>query len=148
MKVIVAERKNVMTIREGRTSFSDAIRQATLFIVVVPRDDETHNMISTAELTAMDNTAIIVNVGRGGVIDEEAVVKALRDGTIGGFATDVFFPEPATKETSVLLDQSIPNLILSPHIAWFSSKTIKGTRETVKKNVEAFVAGTPQNVVV
>jgi len=148
MKVIVAERKNATTIREGRISFSDAIRQATLFIVVVPRDDDTHNMISTTELAAMDDTAIIVNVGRGGVIDEEAVVKALRNGTIGGFATDVFSPEPATRESSVLLDETIPNLILSPHIAWFSSKTIKGTRETVKKNVEAFVAGTPQNVVV
>ena len=148
MKVIVAERKNATTIREGRISFSDAIRQATLFIVVVPRDDDTHNMISTTELAAMDDTAIIVNVGRGGVIDEEAVGKALRNGTIGGFATDVFSPEPATRESSVLLDETIPNLILSPHIAWFSSKTIKGTRETVKKNVEAFVAGTPQNVVV
>lgn len=147
MRVIIAERKNATTIREGRTSFSDAISQATMFIVVVPRDDDTHNMVSTAELAAMDDTAIIVNVGRGGVIDEAAVVKALRDGTIGGFATDVFSPEPATLGSSVLLDQTIPNLILSPHIAWFSSKTIKGTRETVKKNIEAFVAGTPQNVV-
>jgi glycerate dehydrogenase len=148
MKVIIAERKNAKTVREGRTAFSEAIRQATLFIVVVPRDDETHNMISTAELAAMDDTAVIVNVGRGGVIDEAAVVNALRDSKIGGFATDVFSPEPATKESSVLLDETIPNLILSPHIAWFSSKTNKGTRETVKKNVEAFVAGTPQNVVV
>jgi glycerate dehydrogenase len=148
MKVIIAERKNATTTREGGTSLSDAIRQATLFIVVVPRDDDTNNMISTAELAAMDDTAVIVNVGRGGVIDEVAIAKALRDGKIGGFATDVFSPEPATKESSVLLDETIPNLILSPHIAWFSSKTNKGTRETVKKNVEAFVAGTPQNVVV
>jgi glycerate dehydrogenase len=148
MKVIIAERKNATTIREGRTSFDDAIRQATLFIVVVPRDNETHNMISTAELEAMDDTAIIVNVGRGGVIDETAVVQALRDDKIGGFATDVFAPEPATKESSILLDPTIPNLILSPHIAWYSSKTISGTIETLKKNIEGFVAGTPHNVVV
>jgi len=147
MKVIIAERKNSTSIREGRTSFADAIRQATLFIVVVPRDNETHNMISTAELEAMDDSAIIVNVGRGGVIDEAAVVQALRNGTIGGFATDVFAPEPATKDSSVLLDSTIPNLILSPHIAWYSSKTITGTIETVKKTIEGFVAGTPQNVV-
>lgn len=105
-------------------------------------------MISTAELEAMDDTAIIVNVGRGGVIDEAAVVQALRDGKIGGFATDVFSPEPATKESSILLDPTIPNLILSPHIAWYSSKTISGTIETLKKNIEGFVAGTPHNVVV
>ncbi|KAM0708011.1 hypothetical protein Q7P35_004660 [Cladosporium inversicolor] len=147
MKVIIAERKNATSIREGRTSFHDAIRQATLFIVVVPRDNETHNMISTAELEAMDDTAIIINVGRGGVIDETAIVQALRDGKIGGFATDVFAPEPATKESSILLDATIPNLVLSPHIAWYSSKTISGTIETLKKNIEGFVAGTPHNVV-
>lgn len=148
MKVLIAERKNATTIREGRTSFSDAVQQATVFIVVVPRNDETNNMISTAELEAMDNTAIIVNVGRGGVIDEVAVTQALKDGKIGGFATDVFAPEPATKESSILLDETIPNLILSPHIAWYSSKTINGTRATLKKNIEGFVAGTPHNVVV
>jgi glycerate dehydrogenase len=148
MKVIIAERKNATTIREGRISFDEAIKQSTLLIVVVPRDDETHNMISTAELSAMDDTAIIVNVGRGGVIDEAAVVQALRDGKIGGFATDVFSPEPATKESSILLDSTIPSLLLSPHIAWYSSKTISGTIETLKKNIEGFVAGTPQNVVV
>lgn len=147
MKVLIAERKNATTTREGRTSFSDALQQATLFIVVVPRNDETHNMISIAELEAIDDTAIIVNVGRGGVIDETAVTKALRDGTIGGFATDVFAPEPATKESSVLLDETIPNLILSPHIAWYSSRTINGTKATLKKNIEGFVAGSPQNVV-
>lgn len=148
MKVIIAERKDTTSTREGRTSFADAIRQATLFIVVVPGNDGTRNMITSAELEAMDDTAIIVNVGRGGVIDEKAVVQALRDGKIGGFATDVFAPEPATKESSVLLDSTIPNLVLSPHIAWYSSKTIMGTIETVKRNIEGFVAGTPQNVVV
>lgn len=147
MKVIIAERKDATTVREGRTSFNDAIRQSTLFIVVVPGDNATRNMISTAELEAMDDSAILVNVGRGGVIDEAAIVQALRDGKIGGFATDVFSPEPATKETSILLDSTIPNLILSPHIAWYSAKTIRGTIETVKKNIEGFVAGTPCNVV-
>lgn len=148
MKVIIAERKDATSTREGRTSFADTIRQATLFIVVVPGNDGTRNMITSAELEAMDDTAIIVNVGRGGVIDETAVVQALRDGKIGGFATDVFAPEPATKESSILLDSTIPNLVLSPHIAWYSSKTITGTIETVKRNIEGFVAGTPQNVVV
>lgn len=104
-------------------------------------------MISTVELEAMDDTAVIVNVGRGGVIDEAAIVQALRDGTIGGFATDVFAPEPATKESSILLDSTIPNLVLSPHIAWYSSRTINGTLETLTKNINGFVAGTPHNVV-
>lgn len=146
MKVLIAERKNATTVRQGRTSFSDAIRQATLIIVVVPRDNETYNMISTPELEAMDNTVNLVNTGRGGVVNEEAVAQALRDGQIGGFATDVYAVEPATKETSVLLDETIPNLILSPHIAWYSSKTLNGTFEVLGKNIEGFVSGQPQNV--
>lgn len=146
MKVLIAERKNATTVREGRTSFSDAIRQATLVIVVVPRDNETYNMISTPELEAMDNTVNLVNTGRGGVVNEEAVAQALRDGQIGGFATDVYAIEPATKETSVLLDETIPNLILSPHIAWYSSKTLNGTFEVLGNNIEGFVSGKPQNV--
>jgi glycerate dehydrogenase len=147
MRVLIAERKNAPSIRPGRTSFTDALRQSTIFIIVVPLSTETTAMISTAELEAMDDTAIIVNVGRGGVIDERAVVKALREGTIGGFATDVFAPEPATKESSVLLDETIPNLLLSPHVAWYSERTIRGTVETVKRNIEGWVEGRPVNVV-
>lgn len=146
MKVIIAERKNASSIREGRTSFSDAIRQATLIFVVVPRDNETIDMISTPELEVMNSTVNIVNTGRGGVVNEEAVAKALKDGKIGGFATDVYAVEPATKETSVLLDETIPNLILSPHIAWYSSRTLNGTVEVLKDNIEGFVSGKPQNV--
>lgn len=145
MTVVIAERKNATTVREGRASFSDAIRQATLIIVVVPRDNETYDMISTPELETMDSTVNIVNTGRGGVVNEEAVVQALRDGKIGGFATDVYAVEPATKETSVLLDETIPNLILSPHIAWYSSRTLNGTVEVLKGNIECFVSGNPRN---
>lgn len=148
MKVIIAERKSATTAREGRTLFPDAIKQGTLFIVAAPLDATTKNMIGAPELGAMDETAILVNVGRGGVVDETALVEALRSGKLAGAATDVFSPEPATKETSILLDDTIPNLILSPHIAWYSSKTLQGTLQTLKGNVEGFVAGRPQNVVV
>lgn len=147
MKVMIVERKGALHVREGRVAFSDALRHGTLFITVVPRNDGTHNMFDAPELEAMDSTAILVNVGRGGVVNEEAVARSLRDGQIGGFATDVFPVEPATKETSVLLDETIPNLILSPHIAWFSSKTIQGTKDVLKRNIEGFVSGQAQNVV-
>lgn len=146
MKVIIAERKNASSIREGRTSFPDAIHQATMIFVVCPRDNETIDMISTPELEAMDSTVNIVNTGRGGVVNEEAVAQALKDGKIGGFATDVYAVEPATRESSILLDETIPNLILSPHIAWYSSRTLNGTVEVLKDNIEGFVSGKPQNV--
>lgn len=148
MTVIIAERKDAKKVREGRTAFQEALRQATLFIVTAPLDPSTRNMFDRSELETMDPTSIVVNVGRGGVVNEAALAEALRKAQIAGAATDVFETEPASKETTPLLDPEIPNLILSPHVAWYSSKTIKGTVETVKKNVEGFVAGRPQNVVV
>ena len=148
MSVIIAERKGAREVREGRTAFEEAIKQGTVFILVTPLDESTRDMISTAEFEAMDSTALVVNVGRGGVINEAALAKALKDGKIGGAGTDVFEHEPCTKENCPLLDSSIPNLIVSPHVAWYSSRTINGTRATVKANIEEFVAGRPQNLVV
>ena len=148
MRVLIAERKGESEVREGRVSFDQAIKQGTTFILATPLDDSTRDMISTPELEFMDPTALVINVGRGGVINEAALAQALRDGQIAGAATDVFEHEPATKENCPLLDPAIPNLIVTPHVAWYSSRTIKGTLETVKANIEGFVAGKPQNIVV
>ena len=148
MRVLIAERKGASDVREGRIAFEDALRQGTVFIFVTPLDDSTRNMISTAELQLMDSTALLINVGRGGVINEAALARALKDGQIGGAATDVFEHEPATRENCPLLDASIPNLIISPHVAWYSSETIKGTLDMVKANIEGFVGGTPQNLII
>lgn len=147
MKVIIAERKGASEARQGRVTFEAALKEGTLFILVTPMDSSTRGMIGPDELALMDSTAFVINVGRGGVINEAALAKALKDGKIGGAATDVFEHEPATKDNCPLLDPSIPNLILSPHLAAFSQKTIQGTRDTVKANLEGFAAGRPQNVV-
>ncbi|KAF2767262.1 hypothetical protein EJ03DRAFT_329305 [Teratosphaeria nubilosa] len=148
MEVLIAERKGAQVVRAGRTPFQEAIGRGTVFILVAPLDDGTFRMIGAAEFAAMQSTAFVINVGRGATVEERALAQALKDGQIGGAATDVYEHEPATKDSCPLLDPSIPNLILSPHIAWYSSKTIKGTLATVKTNLEAFAAGKPVNVVV
>ncbi|KAK5124914.1 hypothetical protein LTR85_001104 [Meristemomyces frigidus] len=148
MRVLIAERKGATKTRSGRVAFENALKEGTLFIVVAPLEPSTRGMIAAPELDAMDSTALVINVARGGIIDEQALAQALRDGQIGGAATDVYEHEPATKENCPLLDSTIPNLVLTPHVAWYSSKTVKGTSDTVKRNLEAFVAGKPVNVVV
>lgn len=148
MEVLIAERKGSLETRPNRISFSQALEKGTVFILTTPLDASTRDMISTAEFGAMDSSAFIINVGRGGVINEEALVTALREGQIAGAATDVFENEPATKENCPLLDPSIPNLVLSPHAAWFSARTLRGTVATVKANIEKFVAGEAQNLVI
>ncbi|KAI7535467.1 hypothetical protein KC331_g12014 [Hortaea werneckii] len=147
MQVLIAERKDAQQTREGRVAFAEAIRQGTILIVSAPLDNSTRRMIAGPELATMDPTARLINVGRGGVVDERALAQALKDRKIGGAATDVFETEPATATTSPLLEAGIPNLVLSPHIAWYSSKTKQGTLKTIKANLEAFVAGQPINVV-
>jgi len=147
MKVLIAERKDASSVRADRTAFSEAIKQGTIFILAAPLDDSTRDMISSPEFSCMNPSALLVNIGRGGVVNELALIKALRGGRIAGAATDVFESEPATKENCPLLDPTIPNLILSPHTAWYSERTVTGTIATVKANLEAFAAGKPQNLV-
>ncbi|KAF2716905.1 hypothetical protein K431DRAFT_234337 [Polychaeton citri CBS 116435] len=147
MLVLISERKGSGTIRDGRTPFDEAVHQGTLFILTAPLNDSTRGMFGAAEFSIMDNTALFVNISRGALVDEHALAAALRGGQIGGAATDVYEHEPATTENCPLIDPSIPNLILSPHIAWYSLKTIEGSEAILKANLEAFAAGSPINVV-
>ena len=148
MHVLIAERKDARETRPGRVPFSQCLNQGTLFILTAPLNETTRGMMGASELAAMDPTSLLINVGRGGIIDESALVNALRRGQIGGAATDVFKEEPATKANSPLLDLSIPNLLLSPHIAWYSKRTMDNTRLMQKANLEAFVSGRMINAVI
>ncbi|KAM5349154.1 hypothetical protein ACJ41O_008977 [Fusarium nematophilum] len=149
MKVLVAERKGATTTpREGRVSFDACLRQGTVFIVTVPKNDETLNMISGPELAMMRRDAIVINIARGGIVNEVALASALKDNQIGAAAVDVFDTEPPRRGTSALLDPLIPNLILSPHIAWFSIETIRNLQDAVLRGLSSYVAGNPINVVV
>jgi D-3-phosphoglycerate dehydrogenase len=78
----------------------------------VPLLDSTHHMINEEKLSLMKNTAKIINTSRGGVIDEDALYEALKNGKLGGAALDVFENEPATNSKLATLD----NVILTPHI--------------------------------
>jgi glycerate dehydrogenase len=132
MQVLVAERKDATEVRPGRTLFEEALKQGTLFILVVPLDDTTRSMFGKKEFDAMQSSALVVNVGRGGVINDQDLIDALKSGKIAGAATDVFEIEPATSGNCKLLDTSIPNLLLSPHVAWYVyKKTYFETRANI-----------------
>jgi lactate dehydrogenase-like 2-hydroxyacid dehydrogenase len=123
MQVLIAERKGAAEVRPGRTLFEEALKRGTLFIIVVPLDETTRNMFGKKEFDVMQPTALVVNVGRGGVTSEQDLIDALKSGKLAGAATDVFEIEPATKENCRLLDRTVPNLLLSPHVAWYVSQT-------------------------
>jgi len=91
----------------------DTLLQSSDYISLhVPLLDSTHHMINKEKLSLMKNTAKIINTSRGGVIDEDALYEALKNGNLGGAALDVFENEPATNSKLTTLD----NVILTPHI--------------------------------
>jgi glycerate dehydrogenase len=103
-------------------------------------------MFGAAELKKMKPTAVLINTARGGLVDEAALAAALKNGTIAGAGFDVLTVEPP-KNGNILLDLKLPNLIVTPHVAWASQEAMQILADQLIDNVEAFVAGKPQNVV-
>jgi lactate dehydrogenase-like 2-hydroxyacid dehydrogenase len=165
MEVLVAARKpfthpaqadaqdaiQLPKMEEGRVPFDDVLRQATVIVLSLPRNPETLNLLSAAEFERMHPYAVLINIARGGIVDEAALVQALKEKRIAGYATDVFQVEPAggPEDTPLLAEDARDlNITLSPHLAWFSQRTIKNLGEILKATTEAAVQGEPINVVV
>ncbi len=106
----------------------------------------TRNLIGEAELRAMKRTAILINTARGGLVDERALVRALQEGWIGGAGFDVLTVEPP-REGNPLLEVRLPNLIVTPHIAWASLGAMQFLADQLIDNIDAWSAGKPQNLV-
>lgn len=149
MKVIVAERKGVTTPRPDRALFEDVLRTSTVLILCLPLDSSTLNLISTTELRMMQPPALLINVARGGIVSEQALLGALQEGTISGAATDVLVQEPAGKGDSPLLSAEAEglNLTITPHVAWYSEKTLRNLQDAVKFLVESWCHGKVVNEV-
>jgi glycerate dehydrogenase len=104
-------------------------------------------LIGARELALMKPDAILINTARGGLVDEAALADALVAGRIGGAGIDVLPVEPPVNG-NILLDLDLPNLIVTPHIAWASQSAMTKLAEQLTGNLEAFAAGRPRNVVV
>ena len=146
MNVVFAEHKNAQSIRDGYVSFDEAIRSADVVSLNCPLTPQTANMIGEAELQQMKPGAILINCGRGGLVDEAALVAALKYGQIGGAGFDVLTQEPP-RDGNPLLKARLPNLIVTPHIAWASQEAANRLFDILLDNINHFVAGNPQNLV-
>ncbi len=109
----------------------------------VPLSDETRGLVGTAMLDLMKPHAVLVNTSRGGVVDEDALVAALRSGSIGGAALDVFATEPVTPDSGSRF-ADVPNLILTPHIAGLTTESGRRVSDMTVANVlEVLSEGVP-----
>lgn len=146
MEVLVAEHKNAREVREGRVAFQEVLRRSDVLSLHCPLTEETKNLICADELREMKREAILINTARGGLIDDHALLEALKNGRLAGAGIDVLRNEPP-REGNPLLEGDLPNLIVTPHNAWASRQAMQTLADQLIDNLEAFVRGSPQNVV-
>lgn len=139
MKIMIGALPNRPMVAE-RVAFSEMLAQVDFLSLHCPLTEETRDLLNHESLAQMKASAFVINCARGGVVNESALAEALKLGRIAGAATDVLTVEPP-KQGNVLLDPSIPNLIITPHSAWGSVDARQRIVQQLVENVEAFKAG-------
>ena len=146
MQICVASRSPVDDPGVNNMPLDELLRTCDVVSLHLPLSEQTRHMIGAPELALMKPTALLINTARGGLVDEAALAQALRDGTIGGAGFDVLSKEPPTPDNPLLAVRQ-PNFILTPHVAWASAGAMQTLADMLVDNVDAFVAGKPQNMV-
>jgi len=146
MRVLLAEQRGASP-RPGRTVFEKVLSDADVLSLHVPLTPATRNLIGAYELACMKPSAMLINSARGGVVDEVALVEALRAGKLTGAAMDVLTIEPPPADHP-LLNANLPNLLMTPHIAWASRQAQQQLADEVVENIAAFLRGERRNRVV
>lgn len=139
MNVIVANRPGGER-QPGRVDLDELLQRADVLTLHCPLTPATHGMIGAARLAQMKPDAVLINTARGGLVDPEALADALRAGRIGGAAIDVLEQEPPV-DGNPLLAGDIPNLIVTPHVAWAAREARQRCLDELAANVEDFRRG-------
>jgi len=142
MKVLYHNRKRATPEIERRcnaayASKDDLLRQSDFVVLQMPYSPETHHYIGARELKLMKSSAILINSTRGGVVDDAALIAALKDGVIRAAGLDVFENEPALNPAFLELD----NVVLMPHIGSSTEATRRAMAMTAAKNLVAALTG-------
>lgn len=145
MKVLVQTAHPEKYQHESAPEFVDIDRlfsDSDIISLNCPLTETTRTLVDTAHLARVKQGALLINTGRGQLINEEAVAEALEEGYLGGYATDVLSQEPPNKDNPLL---SAPNCLITPHIAWATAEARQRLLDMVVANIAAFQSGTPQN---
>lgn len=140
MKIVIARRPGNPV--DDRPSLTDILPEIDVLTLHCPLTDQTRNLVNAQTFTLMKSTSFLINCARGGVVDEAALVEALRTRQIAGAAVDVLSTEPP-QNNNPLLDAQLDNLIITPHIAWASMEARQRILNQTAENIEAFKAGKP-----
>jgi len=137
MKVLIAERKNVTITRDNRTPLQQVIEQADILSLHCPQTTETTQLVNQQFLTDMKSTAMLINSARGALIDNQALLSALKQHQIAYAVLDVLEQEPPPAD-HILLSSELKNLKITAHIAWASTEAQQKLLNIIAKNIESF----------
>lgn len=124
------------------------LKNSDIISIHCPLTDKTRGMIGKEQLEMMKKNAVIINVARGAVWDEQAVANAIENGTIGGVGCDVFSYEPIDEKHPFVKILDRDNVLLTPHMAWGAFESRTRCFNTVLSNIEAYLSGREQNRIV
>lgn len=144
MRVLAVTHRDDLPAGIEKAEWYEALQQADVVSLHCPLTDETRNLMNATSLRQMKPTAILINTGRGPLVDEEAVALALQEGRLAAYCADVLCQEPPQPTCPLL---SAPRCYLTPHIGWASREARQRLIRTATDNLQAFVEGHPQNVV-
>lgn len=135
-------RRPAIGVRFG--SLEDVFRESDAVSLHCPLTPQTKHLVNAKTLQLMKRTAFLINTGRGRLIDENALARALRNGEIAGAGLDVLSTEPPTRDNPLL---TAPRCYITPHIAWATRESRQRLCRIAADNIRAFLDGTPINVV-
>jgi glycerate dehydrogenase len=146
MQVIACDPAQVGVMPDGvrRVSLEDLLREADVVSLHCPLTAENEGLIDARRLALMKPSAFLLNTSRGQLVNERDLSDALHEGAIAGAALDVLPVEPPSPENPLF---TAPNCLITPHIAWATKEARTRLLATAVQNVQAFLNGTPQNIV-
>jgi glycerate dehydrogenase len=130
------------------TPWEEVLATSDIITIHSPLTPQTRGMLAMPEFRAMKRKPLIINTARGGLVDEEALVRALDEQLISGVGFDVLATEPPDANNPLMRIAGRSNVIVTPHVAWASDEAQQSLANQLMDNVGSFVRGAPVNVVV
>ena len=146
MKVVAQTSKvqEQLPIYINKVTDEELFQSSDIITLHCPLTDNTHEMICAESIEKMKKGVIVVNTGRGPLVNEQDMAAALKEGRVGAFCADVLSVEPPSEDNPLF---SCPNAFITPHIAWASHEARARLIHIAAQNLRAFISGQPQNTV-
>jgi len=130
-----------------QVSLEQLLQRSDIVSVHCSLNESTQGLIGKREIALMQAHGILINTARGGIVDEQAAADAINNASIAGLAFDVLLNEPPLGDEPLLNIAHLPNVLITPHIAWASEQAMQHLANTVTRNIDAFINGSPINLV-